>query len=138
MDAFLPPVAKSWRPHAYQKAAVKFCVGQGAAGLFLDPGLGKTSITLATFKVLKAQGLVKRMLVIAPLRPAYSVWPGEIARWADFNKLSWSILHGEGKGERLTPSCDEAGLGEAFPPRRIVEWVRQINNVGHNGIVRSI
>ena len=44
----------------------------------------------------------------------------------------------EGKGERLTPSCDEAGLGEAFPPRRIVEVVRQINNVGNNGIVRSI
>ena len=44
----------------------------------------------------------------------------------------------EGKGERLTPSCDEAGLGEAFPPRRIVDFVRQINAVGNNGIVRSI
>ena len=44
----------------------------------------------------------------------------------------------EGKGERLTPSCDEAGLGEAFPPRRIVDLVRQINAVGNNGIVRSI
>jgi hypothetical protein len=44
----------------------------------------------------------------------------------------------EGKGERLTPSCDEAGLGEAFPPRRIVQFVREINAVGNNGIVRSI
>jgi hypothetical protein len=44
----------------------------------------------------------------------------------------------EGKGERLTPSCDEPGLGEAFPPRRIVEFVRQINQVGSSGIVRSI
>jgi len=44
----------------------------------------------------------------------------------------------EGKGERLTPSCDEAGTGEAFPPRRIVQFVREINEVGHNGIVRSI
>ena len=44
----------------------------------------------------------------------------------------------EGKGERLTPSCDEAGLGEAFPPRRIVEFVRQLGNQGATSSVHSI
>jgi len=45
----------------------------------------------------------------------------------------------EGRGERLTPSCDEVATGEAFPPRRIVEFVRGISAAGsHNGIVRSI
>lgn len=106
MDAFLPPAAQPWKPHDYQKAAVRFCVQQGAAGLFLDPGLGKTSIMLATFKVLKKQGHAKRMLVIAPLRPAYSVWPGEIARWADFTGLKWSLLHGPGKDERVHDGAD--------------------------------
>ena len=105
-DLFLPPQATPWKPHAYQKAAVKFCVSQGAAGLFLDPGLGKTSIMLATFKVLKARGLVKRMLVVAPLRPAYSVWPGEVARWADFNGLTWSLLHGPEKDSRVHDKSD--------------------------------
>ncbi|MBI2893448.1 MAG: hypothetical protein HYY06_07835 [Deltaproteobacteria bacterium] len=44
----------------------------------------------------------------------------------------------EGQGERLTPSCDVPGLGEAFPPRRIVEFIKQINHEGNNGIVQSI
>jgi hypothetical protein len=44
----------------------------------------------------------------------------------------------EGRGERLTPSCDEAGLGEAFPPRRIVELIRQLGNRGATSSVHSI
>ena len=47
------PKAVAWKPHPYQKKAVKFMISQGAAGLFLDPGLGKTSITLAALKLLK-------------------------------------------------------------------------------------
>src|SRR5947207_10912731 len=33
--------------------------------------------SLAAFKLLRAKSYVKRMLVIAPLRPARSVWPGD-------------------------------------------------------------
>jgi hypothetical protein len=31
-------IGTGWRPHAYQKAAVKFMLERGCAGLFLDPG----------------------------------------------------------------------------------------------------
>ena len=34
--------------------------------MFLDPGLGKTSIVLAAYKILKAKGISKGMLVVAP------------------------------------------------------------------------
>ena len=95
ISAFAPKKPAPWTPHAYQKAAVKFCVGQGAAGLFLDPGLGKTSIMLATYKVLRKMGMAKRMLIIAPLRPAQMTWPDEIRKWADFNGLSYRVLHGQ-------------------------------------------
>jgi len=44
----------------------------------------------------------------------------------------------EGHGERLTPSCDEAGLGEAFPPRRIVELLQQLGRAGAATGVTSI
>jgi hypothetical protein len=44
----------------------------------------------------------------------------------------------EGGGNRLVPSCDVPGLGIAFPPRRIVEWIRDVDAVGNNGIVQSI
>ena len=95
-----------YTPHEYQRRAIQFMIQQGSAGLFLDPGLGKTSITLAAFKILKARGLVKRMLVVAPLRPALSVWPGELRKWDDFGGLTMNVLHGPDKLEKLNQEAD--------------------------------
>ncbi len=44
----------------------------------------------------------------------------------------------EGGGNRLVPSCYVPGLGTAFPPRRIVEWVRDVEDWGGSGVVQSI
>ncbi len=97
IDTTALPKPLKWVPTAYMKLAVKFLLEHGAAGLFLDPGLRKTSISLAAFKILKHEGLVDRMLVIAPLRPAYLVWPREIIKWAEFNGLRCIVLHGKTK-----------------------------------------
>ena len=97
---------EDWKPHQYQQEAVRFMVQQGAAGLLLDPGLGKTSITLAAFKVLRDTGLVRRALIIAPLRPALSVWPREVSKWSDFAGLRLNVLHGEDKRELLNSEAD--------------------------------
>lgn len=70
---------------------------QAAVGLFLDPGLGKTSTCLSAFDILRELGLVKRMLIIAPLRVCYSVWPREIEKWENFKHLRYSIIHGGAK-----------------------------------------
>ena len=56
-----------------KKKAVKFLVEHGSGQLWLDPGLGKTSITLETFKVLKAAGAIKKALIVAR-RPAASMF----------------------------------------------------------------
>ena len=93
--------SKRWVPSAYMRRAVKFLIEHGAAALFMDPGLRKTSITLAAFKVLKDERLAERMLVIAPLRPAYLVWPREILKWTEFNDLRCGVLHGKTKREEL-------------------------------------
>lgn len=61
------------------------------AGLFLDPGLGKTRTSLTIADELLTLKEVKRVLIIAPLRPVYSVWPAEMKKWK-FD-MSWSILH---------------------------------------------
>ena len=79
---------------------------QGAAGLFLDPGLGKTSITLAVFKILKEQGYVSRMLVIAPMRVCYNVWPSEAQKWKEFNGLRVVVLHGSHKDKLINTDAD--------------------------------
>ena len=67
-----------WNPHQYQQNAVKFLVENGSGQLWLDPGLGKTSITLEAIKILKAANSISKVLILAPLRPCYAVWPEEI------------------------------------------------------------
>lgn len=96
----------SWTPHSYQKRAIQLLLSQGSGGLFLDPGLGKTSVVLATFKILKKKGLAQKMLIVAPLRPVYKVWPDEIEKWADFEGITYSILHGAEKEDNLKKDVD--------------------------------
>lgn len=79
------------------KKAVKFLLEHGGAALFLDPGLRKTSITLAAIKILLKAGLLDRVLLVAPLRVIYSVWPREIDKWKDFQHITYSICHGSDK-----------------------------------------
>ena len=103
--SFIQPKPE-WSPHAYQIKGMEMMVKQGACGLFLDPGLGKTSITLGAFNILQKQGYVGSMLVIAPMRVCYNVWPAEVRKWAQFSHLKVNILHGKGKEEALNDPAD--------------------------------
>ncbi len=99
-----------WVPRDYQKTAVRWLVSRPEAALLLEPGLGKTAITLSAFVALKKAGAVHKALIIAPLRVAYLVWTGnpggELARWADFQHLKVALLHGKDKAEALTSDAD--------------------------------
>lgn len=90
-----------WTPHDYQKRAMEMMLSQGAVGLFLDPGLGKTSICLGALKVLKNHGYFKKALIVAPIRPMYSTWPAEVFKWEEFHGFTYSIVHGAEKATRL-------------------------------------
>lgn len=100
------PLSTPWQPHPYQKKAVRFLLEHAASALFLDPGLGKTSITLAAVKLLKQKGVLNKVLLIAPLRVCYSVWPKEVEKWSDFGGLKVSILHGPHKDDHLKEEAD--------------------------------
>ncbi len=100
------PLSKPWTPHAYQKEAVKFLLEHAAGALLLDPGLGKTSITLAAIKLLKKKKVLNKVLLIAPLRVCHSVWPKEITKWKDFGDLRVIVLHGPRKDELLQEDAD--------------------------------
>lgn len=97
---------QKWKPHKYQANAVKRGIQQAALALFLDPGLGKTSIFLAIVKLLKKEKLINKTLIIAPLRVCYLVWPKEVAKWADFCQLKVQILHGKDKEKNLYKEAD--------------------------------
>lgn len=96
----------TWTPHVYQKRAVKWLLEHANAGLFLDPGLGKTSITLAAIKLLKTRGVFRGALIIAPLRVCHLVWPEEIKKWSNFSGLRVEILHDKDKEKALFRDAD--------------------------------
>lgn len=71
-----------FRPHEYQRYAIQRIVEQNEVGLLLDMGLGKTAITLhAIDELINNRYEVDRVLVIAPLRVAQTVWAQEAAKW---------------------------------------------------------
>jgi len=82
-----------WEPHNYQITAISFLLNNPRSGLFLDPGLGKTSTSLSTARILKYIKKTKGVLIIAPLRVCHSVWPEEIQKWSNFKNLTCTILH---------------------------------------------
>ena len=102
----LNPLSVPWKPRDYQKTAVKFLLEHACAGLLLDPGLGKTAATLAALTYLKKKTKVGKMLLIAPLRPCYTVWPNEIMKWRDFNHLTYAIAHGPNKEAAVEADVD--------------------------------
>ena len=100
-----------WTPRPYQFEAAKHILSNPGAALFLEPGLGKTSVTLAGIKTLLKHGHAKRVLIIAPLRVCYSVWPRETTKWSDFADLKVAILHNV---RRPAPASANAPQGEAL------------------------
>ena len=100
------PSHRPWEPWGYQTRGVAHLMGHSAAALFLDPGLGKTAITLAAFQALKERGHAERMLVVAPLRVCQLVWRQEGQKWTQFRELTFSLLHGPKKAERLKDDVD--------------------------------
>ena len=102
----VPPKHTEWVPHGYQRRAVEHLATRGSGALFLDPGMGKTSITLGAFQELRERGLAKTMLVIAPLRVCQLVWRQEAQKWTQFRDLKFSLLHGERKADALRANAD--------------------------------
>jgi SNF2 family DNA or RNA helicase len=99
--ASLKRSAKPWKPWNYQKLGLRMMLEDPRSGLLLDPGMGKTSITLAEISIRLAEGQIKRALIIAPKRALYEVWPQEMAAWKDFHHMRFALVHGPNKDKVL-------------------------------------
>lgn len=93
-------------PKQYQSEATEFLSRNPCAGVFADPGLGKTALTLAMIVDLMKIGYVRKTLIVAPIQICYDVWPQEIAKWDEFKHLRYSILHGPKKAAALKTPAD--------------------------------
>lgn len=90
-----------YKPHDYQKFAAEYIESHPAAAVFLDMGLGKTSITLTALNNLLFDYFdVHRILVVAPLRVARNTWSDEIEKWDHLHNLTYAIAVGTEK-ERI-------------------------------------
>ncbi|CAB4166723.1 SSL2 DNA or RNA helicases of superfamily II [uncultured Caudovirales phage] len=77
----------------YQEDAADFLYERDRAMVLAPVGAGKTAITLTAIRDLIADGVIKRALVIAPLRVAVSVWHAEAKVWAP--ELNVGVACGE-------------------------------------------
>ena len=80
--------------HEYQNKAVDFIKSRKRCMLLLDMGLGKTASALSAASDLIDGCVVKRVLVIAPLRVADSVWEQECQKWEHLCHLKVSVCTG--------------------------------------------
>ena len=84
-----------FHPHPYQQYCISQVIQKPAIGLFLDMGLGKTSITLSAISELKyGRFEVQRVLVIAPKKVAEATWQREAAKWDNLKHLRFSTVLG--------------------------------------------
>lgn len=97
-------------PRPYQRTAAKFLLDVKRANLWAKPGMGKTGTVLTTLDILKlASSTFFPAVVLAPLRVAQLVWPGEQRKWLDFEGMKVATILGE-QSEReealLRTGCD--------------------------------
>jgi len=84
-----------YEPHEYQKYAVEYIETHPAAAIFLDCGLGKTSIALTAIADLLFDSFeIHKVLVIAPLRVARDTWTAEADKWDHLQSLIYSVAVG--------------------------------------------
>lgn len=102
----LEPSWRPWTPEPYQLRGSAHLQSAGAAVLWLDPGMRKTSIVLHAFCALKAAGSANKLLVVAPKRVCELVWRQEAAKWEEFRHLSFRLLHGPKKAKLLAEEAD--------------------------------
>lgn len=93
--------------HNYQVVAKDFIIGHPYAAVILDMGMGKTATTLSAVNELMFDRFeVTKVLVIAPLRVANTVWSDEIDQWSELRHLRYSKIVGTPKQRKVALQKD--------------------------------
>lgn len=92
--------------HDYQLKAIDFIIEEERCALLLDMGMGKSVSTLTAIKDLKDSFAVKKVLVIAPLRVARSVWAQETQKWRHLDDLKVSVCLGAQRNRQAALARD--------------------------------
>ncbi len=116
-----------YEPHDYLRYATKYIESHSVAAVFLDMGLGKTSITLTALNDLLFDYFdAHRILVVAPLRVARNTWSDEIEKWDHLKDLQFSIAVGT-EAERLSALKRQADI--YIINRENLQWLIEKSDV---------
>lgn len=118
--------------HNYQLNAVKFILDKKKVALFIEMGLGKTIISLTAINYLIEKNLIKKVLIIAPLRVANTVWHNEILKWKHLKNLKISIVTGSKKNKLLNLK-KQAHI--YITNRENTEWILQNQNFDYDFLI---
>jgi len=113
-------MATTYSPSPDQLAAIRNFAAKPGFGLFADPGVGKTSVTLAGCTLFKAQAAMQGALVVSPIRPMLQAWRQEAAKWSEFKGLRISLVRGTPK-QRLEALRVDADIYLINP--ELVSWL---------------
>lgn len=110
-----------YEPHEYQTYATEYILQHPIAAILLDMGLGKSVITLtAIFDLTLDSFLIRKVLVIAPLRVARDTWSAEIEKWEHLQGLKYTVAIGNER-ERKAALLQKAQV--YLINRENVEWL---------------
>ncbi|QNO17900.1 DEAD/DEAH box helicase [Caproicibacterium amylolyticum] len=110
-----------YEPHEYQTFATNFILKHPIAAVLLEMGLGKSVITLtAIFDLTLDSFLIRKVLVIAPLRVARDTWPAEIDKWDHLRGLTYTVAIGS-EAQRKTALLQKAQI--YLINRENVDWL---------------
>ena len=110
-----------YEPHDYQVYASEYIKEHDAAAVFLECGLGKTSITLTAICDLMFDSFeIHKVLIIGPIRVVTMSWPDEIKKWDHTSDFRYSVAVGT-ETERMTAL--EAKADIYLINRENVQWL---------------
>ena len=101
---------KDFIPRPWQKPMIEFGLAQDRVAELARMGMGKTSAVVAITDARLMASVIKRNLVIAPLRVARSTWPEEVAKWEQFKHLKVQTIVGTADQRRAALRNDKADI----------------------------
>jgi len=106
--------------HPYQHKAVEFVLEKRRCGLFLFMGAGKSVISLTAVSDLLDACIIRRVLIVGPLRVITSVWAQEALKWDHLRHLKISIATGSVKQRKaaLNANTDLVAIN-----RENIKWL---------------
>lgn len=83
---------RDFKPHPYQAIMIWFALRVMRCALWAGMGMGKTSSVMAVIDALLLAGLVRKVIVLAPLRVARDTWPNEAKKWKQFADMRIAFI----------------------------------------------